>query len=159
MERLAHAGDFSFIYNLYMHPAVNPWLLYEQMDPADFEPIFNELINKKALFIFEQGETAVGMFKLVPQKYRNSHIVYLGGVAIDPAYAGKGYGETMLRRLLAIAAEKGFTRVELTVAVENRRAIQLYEKVGFINEGVLKNYSFLAAQNRYIDEQVMAKLA
>jgi RimJ/RimL family protein N-acetyltransferase len=159
MERLAHAGDFSFIYNLYMHPAVNPWLLYEQMDPADFEPIFNELINKKALFIFEQGQTAVGMFKLVPQKYRNSHIVYLGGVAIDPAYTGKGFGEIMLRRILAIVEEKGFTRVELTVAVENRRAIQLYDKVGFINEGVLKNYTFLAAQNRYIDEQVMAKLA
>lgn len=159
MERLANTGDFSFIFQLYMHPAVNPWLLYEHMDPAQFEPIFTELINRNALFIFEQGETAVGMFKLVPQKYRNSHIVYLGGVAIDPAYAGKGYGEKMLRRIIAIAAEKGFTRVELTVAVENKKAIQLYEKVGFINEGILKNYTFLAAENRYIDEQVMAKLA
>jgi putative acetyltransferase len=158
MERLAHAGDFSFIYRLYMHPAVNPWLLYEKMDPANFEPILTELINRNALFIFEQGETAVGMFKIVPQKYRNSHIVYLGGVAIDPAYAGKGYGEMMLRRIIAITVEKGFTRVELTVAVENIRAIRLYEKVGFVNEGILKNYSFLAAENRYIDEQVMAKL-
>jgi L-phenylalanine/L-methionine N-acetyltransferase len=141
-----------------MHPLVNPWLLYEPMDKVQFEPIFTELVNKKALYIFEDGNTPTGMFKLVPQKYRNSHIVYLGGVAIDPAFSGKGHGEKMFGRIMHIVKEQGFTRVELTVAVTNTRAIRLYEKLGFIFEGILKNYTYLAAENRYIDEQVMAKL-
>ncbi len=156
MERIAGAADFTFIYSLYMHPQVNPWLLYEPMEPVQFQPVFNDLINKKAVYIFEVDGLATGMFKLVPQKHRNSHIMYLGGVAIHPDFAGKGYGELMVNRSIEIAKQNGFTRVELTVAVENNRAIQLYEKVGFVNEGVLKNYSFLAAENRYIDEQVMS---
>ena len=158
MERLATDADFAFIYALYMHPQVNPWLLYELMEPEDFRPVFNELIAKKAVYVFEMEHTPVGMFKLVPQKFRNSHIVYLGGVAIHPDYKGRKLGEKMLGRAIEMAKMSGFSRVELTVAVVNSRAIQLYEKLGFVNEGILRNYSFLAAENRYIDEQVMSKL-
>jgi hypothetical protein len=73
MIRTATKTDFDYLYSLYMHPEINPWLLYEMMPAEAFRPIMDELLHKKALYIYEQEDKAVGMFKLVPMKFRNSH--------------------------------------------------------------------------------------
>jgi len=156
MVRTATNTDFDYLYSLYMHPAINPWLLYEMMPADAFRPIMDELIQKKALYIYEVEGEAVGMFKLVPMKFRNSHIIYLGGVAIHPENAGKGYAKEMILDAIDLVKSLGYTRIELTVATSNHRAIEIYSKSGFKTEGILKNYSFLKAEKRYIDEQVMA---
>jgi putative acetyltransferase len=156
MLRQATSADTEFLFSLYMHPAINRWLLYEEMPLAEFIPIAADLIARRALFVYESGGSPVGMCKLVPQKYRNSHIMYLGGVAILPEAGGRGIGIDMLREAIRLCRDKGFTRIELTVAVENARAIRLYENLGFIREGILKNYTFLRKERVYIDEQVMS---
>lgn len=43
MTQKADNNDFNFIYELYMHPQVNPYLLYELMDAGNFEPIYKDL--------------------------------------------------------------------------------------------------------------------
>jgi RimJ/RimL family protein N-acetyltransferase len=156
MIRTATINDFDFLFELYMHPEINPWLLYEMMPSDLFRTIMNELLQKKALYIYEQEGKGVGMFKLVPMKFRNSHIMYLGGVAIHPDHVGKGYAKEMILDAIDLIKSMDFTRIELTVATSNPKAINLYKKCGFNTEGILKNYTFLASENRYIDEQVMA---
>jgi len=142
-----------------MHPQINPYLLYEMMDAAEFKPIFDELFNKDVLYIFEDNNTAVGMFKLVPLLYRNAHIAYLGGLAIHPSFAGKGHGLTMLNEITAYAKQQGFLRVELSVATINEKAIRLYEKAGFVKEGVFRKFTYLKSENRFLDEVMMAWLS
>lgn len=154
----ATAADIDFLYGLYMAPTVNSFLLYEQMDLDEFKPVVKELLAKEVLYIFLYKQKAVGMFKLVPLTYRNSHVVYLGGLAIDPALSGKGLGEEMLREIISLAKEKGFKRIELSVATINERAIRLYEKVGFEKEGVLRNFTCLMKENKFLDEAVMSYL-
>jgi putative acetyltransferase len=158
MLRIASEHDLDFLYSLYMHPLINRWLLYEQMSPEAFRPIAMELIQRSALFVFEADGVPVAMCKLVPQKYRNSHILYLGGVAVDPRYQGKGIGAKMLSSAIDLCRERSCTRIELTVSVENPKAVRLYESLGFVREGILKNYCYLAQEGRYMDEQVMALL-
>ena len=158
MIRTAAKTDFDYLRYVYMHPEINPWLLYEMMPDELFRPIMEELLNKKALYIYEQEGKAVGMFKLVPMKFRNSHIMYLGGVAIHPEHKGKGYAKEMILDAIDLIKSLDFTRIELTVATSNDKAIKLYERCGFKTEGILKNYTFLKSENRYIDEQVMALL-
>lgn len=158
MIRKATSQDFGFLYYLYMHPQVNPFLLYEFMHPEDFRSVFNELQNKGVLYIFEDAGEPVGMFKLVPQHYRNTHIVYLGGIAIDPEEAGKGYGLRMMEEVIEFARKQGFLRIELTVSTSNQKAIQLYTKAGFHHEGVLKKYTYLKSKDEFVDEAVMAYL-
>lgn len=159
MTRTAVKSDFDYFYRLYMHPKVNPFLLYEQMSIDEFRPVFTELQEKGYFYVYQDQEgVPVGMFKLVPQQYRNSHVVYLGGLAIDPLFAGKGFARKMLQDIKERAIQKGFTRIELTVAVINEKAIRLYEQAGFLQEGRLRNFTFLASENRYIDEIIMSCL-
>ena len=159
MTRTAVKSDFDYFYGLYMHPKVNPFLLYEQMSIDEFRPVFTELQEKGYLYVYQDQEgVPVGMFKLVPQQYRNSHVVYLGGLAIDPLFAGKGFARRMLQEIKERAIQKGFTRIELTVAVINEKAFRLYEQAGFLHEGRLRNFTFLASENRYIDEVIMSCL-
>jgi putative acetyltransferase len=159
MIRKASESDLDFIYGIYMHPKINPFLLYEMMDKDSFKPIFNDLLSKNIKYVFEEENKCIGMFKLIPLTYRCSHIAYLGGLAIDVRYAGKGFGNKMLQEIIAYAKQQGFLRIELSVANINEKAISLYEKVGFKKEGLLRKYSHLQSENRFMDEIIMSWLA
>ena len=156
--RNADENDFDFVYNLYMHPQNNGYLLYEHMSPESFRKIFNGLIDQRIKFIYERDGTPVGMCKLIPLTHRTSHIVYLGGLAIHPELAGKGYGYDMLQEIIRYVKEKGFLRIELSTASTNGRAIGLYEKAGFVKEGILRKYSYLESEDRFLDETIMSYL-
>ena len=158
MLRQATDSDFDFVYELYMHQQINPFLLYEQMEISDFKPVFNDLTNRKFLFVFEDDGVPTGMCKLVPQQYRNSHIVYLGGIAIHPFFSGKGEGIKMMNDIIDFAKQNGFLRIELSVASVNEKAIRLYEKAGFVKEGILRRFTYLQSENKFLDEVMMAYL-
>jgi protein-tyrosine-phosphatase/RimJ/RimL family protein N-acetyltransferase len=152
----ATINDFNFFYSLYMHPQINPYLLYEMMDEQSFKPIFEDLLQEKILYKFTNDNEGVGMCKLILHKYRDGHKLYVGGVAIDTKQTGKNYGYKMLQDIIAFAKENNRSRIELSVSVENKKAIALYEKCGFKIEGTLKNYTHLISENRFIDEYMMA---
>jgi putative acetyltransferase len=158
MVRKITNADFDFIYGLYMHPGVNPYLLYEMMDVKPFLPIFNELLENGIIYVFEDEGKAVGMFKLIPLFHRNSHMAYLGGVAIHPGFSGKGYGKKMMEEIIASGKKMGLVRIELSTATTNDKAISLYEKAGFEKEGVLRKYTHLKSEGRFLDEVIMSYL-
>lgn len=158
MIRSATPTDFDFFYRLYMHPDINPYLLYEPMNKDDFQPIYAQLLNDGVLYVFQHEEKDAGMFKLIPLQHRTSHIAYLGGLALAPEFAGQGLALEMFDAIFHLAKSKHIKRLELSVATHNQRAIKLYEKVGFQTEGILRNYTYLKNENRFIDEQLMSCL-
>ena len=158
MIRIATAADQDYIYNIYMHPQVNPFILYEPMSKEEFDPIYKDLIEKKVKFIYTDNDVATGMFKLIPLTHRTSHIVYLGALAIHPDLKGRGHGKKMMYEIIEFVRSRGFLRIELSVADINTIAINLYEETGFRKEGILKNYSFLEKEQRFMDEILMAYL-
>lgn len=158
MIRNITTNDFDYIHQLYMHPQVNPFLLYEQMDAVGFIPIFNELLAKNIIYIFSVDGRDVGMFKFIKQEHRNAHIAYLGGLAIHPSCSGKGYGLQMMNEIIKLGKTMDILRIELSVATFNDKAIALYEKMGFAKEGILRKFTHLKSEGRYIDEQLMSYL-
>ena len=158
MVRNITAADFDYIYGLYMHPQINPYLLYEIMDKNSFQPIFNELLEKDIVYIYEENNKAVGMFKLVQLEHRSSHVGYLGGLAIHPDFAGKGYGKKMMEAIIELGRQINLLRIELSADVINEKAVSLYEKTGFVKEGILKKYTWLKNENKFLDEVMMAYL-
>lgn len=158
MLEKARELDFLYIYQLYMNPQINPYLLYEVMNEDTFRPIFDNLLGEGVLYLLKEDSTTLGMCKLIQQQYRNEHILYVGGLAVHPDSFRKGYGKKMMHEIIEFAKTRNLLRIELTVATENIRAIQLYESVGFTKEGILRNYTFLKSQNKLIDEVMMSYL-
>lgn len=61
-------------------------------------------------------------------------------VAVDSGHRGQGIGFAMLSELLKLGEESGIRSFTLEVRESNRAAIALYEKLGFVNCGIRKNF-------------------
>jgi RimJ/RimL family protein N-acetyltransferase len=86
---------------------------------------------------------------------RTRHSLYIV-IGVLQAWVGGGVGRSLWEALEGWAQSRGLHRLELTVAVENRRAIELYEKFGFEREGVKRHSRKL--DGGYSDELYMSKL-
>ncbi len=75
-------------------------------------------------------------------------------MGIIPAYRGRGLGKRLLLAALNQARASGFICVELSVHADNTRAMALYEKIGFIREGVQRRSVLI--DGRFIDTVNMA---
>ena len=86
---------------------------------------------------------------------RNRHACSLmTGVLRD--YWRQGVASALLERALAWVAQRGITRVELSVMEGNAAAIRLYEKFGFEPEGVKR--AALMVDGRAVNEICMARI-
>ena len=71
------------------------------------------------------------------------HIVGEGeitNVVTKNTMRGKGIGKQILEKLLEEGAKMGAEAFTLEVRVSNAPAIHLYESLGFVSEGVRKNF-------------------
>ncbi|GEN45529.1 GNAT family N-acetyltransferase [Alkalibacillus haloalkaliphilus] len=74
-----------------------------------------------------------------------------------PEYFGKGFGTQAVKLALQYAFETlKLNRLQLEVYSHNPRAIQTYEKVGFTQEGILRQAIYYDGE--YYDEIVMGML-
>jgi RimJ/RimL family protein N-acetyltransferase len=86
---------------------------------------------------------------------RNRHSLFLV-LGVLQAQWHQGVGRSLLGAMENWALAHGIHRLELTVRMDNARALQLYEKVGFIREGT-KHHS-LKIEGQFVDELFMSKL-
>lgn len=70
------------------------------------------------------------------------------GIGVLAPYRGQGIGVALIRAALNKAKEIGLTRIELTVRENNKRAIALYEKEGFLIEGLHRMLCVLTLNTR-----------
>ena len=57
------------------------------------------------------------------------------GISVLRAYWGLGLGRALTEACIQCAKEAGYEQIELTVVAENKRAIALYRKAGFVEFG------------------------
>jgi ribosomal protein S18 acetylase RimI-like enzyme len=61
------------------------------------------------------------------------------GIGVLASYRGHGIGRALIQAALEKAKQKALTRIELTVRENNKPAIALYKKFGFLEEGLHVN--------------------
>ena len=61
-------------------------------------------------------------------------------VAVEPDQRGRGVGTMLLERLFDLTAEDARRGYTLEVRVSNRKAIDLYERLGFTARGLRRGY-------------------
>lgn len=65
---------------------------------------------------------------------------YISNVAVDEAFRRQGIADALIERLCLICREHGLSFVSLEVRAGNAPAVALYQKHGFVEMGVRKNY-------------------
>lgn len=98
--------------------------------------------NKVFIIRLKDEDQSIGYMLLanIDHKNQNAEI----GIHIDEEeYQGKGYGTDAMKTMLRfLFSEMNLHRVYLYVHEYNDRAIRFYKKMGFKNEGVLRDATF-----------------
>jgi L-phenylalanine/L-methionine N-acetyltransferase len=103
-------------------------------------------------------EQIVGMIglHLVQPGLRRAHVRGLG-ISVAKAWQGQGVGQLLMESALYWADNwAGILRIELSVLADNVRAIALYERNGFVREGLMRGHILQAGA--YADTWGMARL-
>jgi len=101
------------------------------------------------------GREVVGWCDVTPKSrpiYAHCGVL---GMGLLPRFRGQGLGTRLITRTLHAARAFGLSRVELTVREDNRSAIALYEKVGFVAEGLQRNGALVDGEYENIIEMAI----
>lgn len=80
----------------------------------------------------------------------NGYEGYINNVVIDEEYRGKGYSKLLMEGLLNLGRKAGIDEFTLEVRVSNTPAVKLYESLGFVSEGVRKNFYERPTEDAYV---------
>ncbi|MBE6986307.1 MAG: ribosomal-protein-alanine N-acetyltransferase [Ruminococcaceae bacterium] len=106
-------------------------------DPWSENSIASELENPLALWLVaEKNGAVVG--------YVGSQTVMdetdMMNIAVHPDHRRQGIAEALIEALIAVLKRKGSYCLTLEVRASNENARRLYEKLGFCQAGIRKNY-------------------
>lgn len=160
MLRVGHENDFDALYDIYMHPTVNPYLSFEPMSKEEFLPIFNELFQSGILYVYENAEGQILSTCIANRLERRCmHTVCLSTLATNPQYHRQGIGTKFLRELLGeIRKNEEIKRIELYAEDDNQIALKFYKKLGFEEEGYLRKYFKRAQDEHFVGEFILAMI-
>jgi RimJ/RimL family protein N-acetyltransferase len=110
--------------------------------------------GESVLFLATENSELIGTIHLTQiERQELGHAVFLG-LNVKKTFRGKGIGTVLLLHGMDWAKEKpAIERIELEVLANNQHAISMYEKVGFVKEGVKK--SAVKKGSEYIDIIIM----
>ena len=98
-------------------------------------------------FVLEYGNEPVGLVELVEINHIHRRCEFQ--IIIAPAHQGKGYATTAT----SLAMDYAFSvlnlyKLILIVDCENSRAVHVYQKLGFKEEGILRHEFFVEGEYR-----------
>jgi RimJ/RimL family protein N-acetyltransferase len=133
---------------------------YRPVSQGEHDAWFESIRERSDVFIFGirlcETDQLIGSCQLhsINSISRSAELQIRLGVSNE---RGKGYGTEAVKLLLQFAfSELNLHRVYLHVFATNPRAIQVYEKCGFVREGLLREAAFI--DDRFVDVLVMGIL-
>lgn len=157
--RRAEPGDYAGVARSFQDESVysgtlqTPYTSLEQWRKRMAEPPEGDY-----LLIACAGDEVIGHAGLHPtgKSPRRAHAMAIG-IGVVAAWQGRGVGSALIAALVDLADNwLNVFRIELTVYVDNERAIGLYRKFGFETEGTHRAYALRAGQ--YVDAHCMARV-
>lgn len=106
-----------------------PW----SRDSFEKEIVDNNLAIYLVARVNEKAVGYIGMWKVLNE----GHIT---NVAVHPEFRHQGIGDQLVSELLSLCEKENIDLVTLEVRKSNQNAIRLYEKHGFVAEGIRKAY-------------------
>ena len=111
----------------------------------------------EAHLVAELNGSIVGYIRIKPPTPlpENAHVVQVQGLAVHPDARRQGVASGLLGAAEAALRERGTRKLTLRVLSTNQPAIRLYERLGFMREGALREE--FCINGRFVDDVMMAK--
>jgi RimJ/RimL family protein N-acetyltransferase len=137
--RRATPADADFIGGLVTHDEVEPFLA--AVRPKDREALLAEIQRSEhepehyGVFVIEVDGARAGTMSFEVAN-RRSRIADVGGLAVHPAFRGRGVADEAARLFQRhLIRDLGYHRIQLEIYGFNERAIRHAERAGFVREG------------------------
>lgn len=114
--------------------------------------IIKALIRYGMVFVVKEGDRIICIVEYMQIFGRKSLFMY--GISTLKMYRCKGYANFVLTESEKILKNLGYKEIELTVAPENKEAINLYKKHGYRKEKFLEN-EYGIGIDRYMMRKVL----
>jgi ribosomal protein S18 acetylase RimI-like enzyme len=112
---------------------------------GDSRPIIQGVLDRSSraiLLIARSADGKTGGFAAIePAGGSSDTVAQVSYVGVRPPLWGQGVGERLFLEMRRRLKAAGYTRVELSVYVDNRRAIALYERLGWRPCGAPSSHS------------------
>lgn len=148
--------DLRFVHELDNNESVMHYWFEEPYEAYDeLSDLYEKHIHDQSerRFVVVHGEESVGLVELVEINHIHRRADFQ--IIISPEYQGKGYATKAVLLAMGYAFKTlNLHKLSLVVDCENERAINIYRKLGFKEEGLLRQEYF--ADGRYRDAYCMA---
>jgi GNAT superfamily N-acetyltransferase len=98
-----------------------------------------KITNQATRFEAWSGGILIGLIAAYCNDQK-SRVAFITSVSVLSEWAGKGVAAHLLNQCIEHAKTMGMQQISLEVASNNTRAIQLYEKTGFILNGPIESF-------------------
>ena len=135
------------------------WTTRTSPAPPPPEPdwsFFNEKVEIRDVLVAVLDGQVAGYVRLgrPTPLAASDHVVMILGLAVDPASQKRGVGKALMDAAAAEARARGARRLTLRVLAHNDAARRLYDRSGYVVEGVLRGEFCL--EGEYVDDMLMA---
>lgn len=142
--------DLRFVHGLDNDAAVMRYWFEEPYEAfVELEELYNKHIHDQSerRFIIDLVGESIGLVELIEIDYIHRRAEFQ--IIVHPDYENHGYaGQATQLALVYAFSVLNMYKIYLLVDVENIKAIHIYEKLGFMEEGVLKEEFYLTGQYR-----------
>jgi RimJ/RimL family protein N-acetyltransferase len=156
--RPMHPNDVPDLHRLWTHPLVDRTTM--QLPSMTYAAAAERFSSRRPglyRYVAESGGRAIGMIALhQSEKPRLAHSAGLG-MMVHPDFWGVGIGTALMRQIVDLADNwLNLKRVELDVNTDNPAGLRLYEKFGFVIEGIRRMHVY--GDGRWADSHFMARI-
>jgi RimJ/RimL family protein N-acetyltransferase len=126
-------------------------------EEAAWLPKMLSSLEKDELFflVAEVGKKVVASSDIHILRGNEKHVGVLG-IVVKRGFRDSGIGTEMMKTLVEQAMNLGLKVLTLQAYATNKRAVHVYEKLGFVQTGRVPRKHFKEGQ--YVDEVIMTKL-
>lgn len=142
--RLAHTNDLDSIKKLYWesdnyHYNNLPNIYSETKEPFRQEEYLSDLIKeeKSIFYVIEVDSDVVGFIYGYEESkgflpiHKKRTYFYIDNIVVSSRYHRTGYGRMLLNKIISDCKERGYSDIMLNVYNFNKKAISLYQDIGF----------------------------
>ncbi len=153
--RSASPGDEAALRSLLSCDGVRRW--WGPPDTQDIDELVADGDPDTTVLVIEYEDQVIGLIQFHEEQdpmYRHAGI----DIAIHDDHQRQGYGPEAIRLVVNHLANAGHHRIVIDPNAANAPAITAYERVGFRPVGLLRDYEWNAAENRWTDGLLMELL-